>query len=268
MSEMIAQVEVVMARKAEGRPITPEEYNLLGRFVNKVETGAEDQRQAEADAQRALIEEARQGIPASAFDIPLDDLGVSPRLTIKISGEGYSTIGDLMLQLAIDPDQVLAIDGVGPKTFEEFENAIAEFDFPEPEPVAEEAVEAEEPAVAAVEEDGEPVAEADDAEIEEGMEQAESVADEIVEAQAEDFEEEDEPEQELSFEQALADSEITFLDDDFDDRFKPKDDKDGKKRKKYTQVEYDPDLDVNIVRRRRKGDSDEMDEDNWKEFLD
>ena len=46
---MVAQVEVVLARKAEGRPITPEEYNLLGRFVNKVETGAEDQRQAEVD---------------------------------------------------------------------------------------------------------------------------------------------------------------------------------------------------------------------------
>ena len=279
MSEMIAQVEVVMARKAEGRPITPEEYNLLGRFVNKVETGAEDQRQAEADAQRALVEEARKGIPQSAFDIPLDDLGVSPRLTIKITGEGYSTIGDLMLQMAMDPDQVLSIEGVGPKTIEEFEKAIAEFDFPEPEPVVEEVAEAEaeEPAAEAV---AEADAEAVEAAAEQGDEAAVTEDEEITEeaelvpagpeeAQVEDFEEdEEEPEEELSFEQALADSEITFLDDDFDDRFKPKDDKDGKKRKKYTQVEYDPDLDVNIVRRRRKRDSEDWDEDNWEEFLD
>jgi N utilization substance protein A len=222
--------------------------------VSKVETGAEDQRQAEAEVQRALVDEARQEIPKSAFDIPLDDLGVSPRLTIKITGEGYSTIGDLMLQLAMNPDQILGIDGVGPKTIEEFQNAIEAFDFPEPEPVAEEAIEAEETAELDVE--------LTDVEAAEGK--AELVPAALEEARDEDAgEEEEEPEEELSFEQALADSEITFIDNDFEDGFAPKDDKGDKKRKKYHQVEYDPDLDVTIVRRRRKRDGEEWDEDNW-----
>ena len=64
----------------------------------------------------------------------------------------------------------------------------------------------------------------------------------------------------------MAESEITFLDDDFDDRFKPKDE--GKKKRTYRQVEYDPDLDVNIVRRRRKRDGEEWDEENWEDYLD
>ena len=268
MSEMIAQVETILARKEEGRPITPEEYQLLGRFVNKVETGVEDQRQAEMEARRVAIEEARAEIPASAFDIPLDDLGVSPRLTIKLTGEGYSTIGELMLQFALDADEILAIEGVGVKTVEEFQNAIEAFEFPEPEVAEEELVEEE------VEEAAEPVAEevkeveAEEAIVEEDEveEAAEPVAEEAAEVEVEEAVVEEEEEEELTFEQALAESEITFLDDDFDDRFKPKDD--GKKKRKYTQVEYDPDHDVNIVRRRRKRDSDDWDEDSWEEYLD
>ena len=268
MSEMIAQVETILARKEEGRPITPEEYQLLGRFVNKVETGVEDQRQAEMEAQQAMVEEARGEIPEAAFDIPLDDLGVSPRMTILLTGEGYSTIGDLMLQLSLDPDVILSIDGVGPKTMEEYEAAIEEFEFPEPEVVVEEA---EAPVEAAAEEETEPVELEAEAEVEEEAEeveepvaQAEAVAEEEEIEEAEEHEEEEE--EELTFEQALADSEITFLDDDFDERFKPKEE--GKKKRKYRQVEYDPDLDVNIVRRRRKRDGEEWDEENWEDYLD
>ncbi|MBN2044279.1 MAG: transcription termination/antitermination protein NusA [Anaerolineales bacterium] len=271
MSEMVAQVEVVMARKAEGRPITPEEYNLLGRFVNKVETGAEDQRQAEVEEQRARIAEARQGIPAAAFDIPLDELGVSPRLIIKITGEGYSTIGDLMLQLVMDSDQILSIEGVGPKAMEEVREAVEAFEFPEPEIVEEPEEAAEEMAAEAVEAEEELEVEAEAAteagaeELEEEV--SEAAVEEIVEA-VEDEEAEEELEEELSFEQALAESEITFIDDDFDDQLLQNDDKGSKKRRKYREVEYDPDLDVNIVRRHRKRKGDEWGEEDWDDFLD
>jgi len=60
---------------------------------------------------------------------------------MKISGEGFSTIGDLMLQLKTNPDRVLAINGVGPKALETINQALDSFKFPEPvkpkaEPVA------------------------------------------------------------------------------------------------------------------------------------
>jgi hypothetical protein len=176
-----------------------------------------------------------------------------------------------MLQLKLDADEILALDGVGPKTMEEIETAIEAFEFPEPEvEEVEEVVEAEaEEAPEAELEAGE--APADEAEAVEAAE-AEAEPTPEVEAAAEVEEaveeEEEEEEEELTFEQALAESEITFIDDDFSDRIGQKDDKGGKKRKKYHQVEYDPDLDVNIVRRRRKRDSDEWDEDNWEDYLD
>jgi N utilization substance protein A len=270
MVEMVQQIEAILARKQEGRPITPEDYQLLGRFVNRVETGVEDIRQAQLEEARAREAEARAGIPDSAFNIPLDDLPISPRMIITLTGEGYSTIGELMLQLELDSDKILAIEGVGPKTMEAIEEALAEFELPELEPeaveeeeAAAEAVEAAEAEAEAVEEapvvEDEPVAEEEA--VVEAAEEAQPEAEEAVE------ELEEEEEEELSFEQVIADSEITFLDDDddFSDRFER--DKGSKKKRKYRQVEYDPDLDVNIVRRRRKRDSDDWEED-WEEYLD
>jgi N utilization substance protein A len=234
VAETVPQVEAILAKKSEGRPITPEEYSLLGRFVNQVETGAADRRQAEVEQERARLAELRARIPASAFDIPLDDLGLSPRLNILITGEGYSSIGDLMMQMEVDRDAVLALNGVGPKAMEEIEAKLAEFVFPEPEPEPE-----AEPAAPIVDE-------AAAAALEAGMEvaPAETPGEEAPAG--------------LSIEEAFAavlaapgeagtDEEETPLSALSD--AKPKK---GKKKKKTVELEYDPDKDVTIARKRHK----------------
>ena len=261
LSEMVQQVEGVLAKKAEGRPVTPEEYQLLSRFVNRVETGVEDRRQAEIDARRALEAEIRETIPVTAFDIPLEDLGISPRAAIIITGEGFSTIGDLMMQLAIDADVILAMNGIGPKAMEDIHATIKGFEFPEPEPepeVVEEApaeeieaaAEGEEADVSGVEEvvDPEAIAEVGDeavedvkdAEVEEGTEPISIEG--AIEAIPESIESEEDRE-------ALA-------------KLEAEQKKKQSKKKAYRQVEYDPDLDVTVVKRRRKGE-----EEDWDEFL-
>jgi len=266
LSETIQQVEGILVRKEEGRPITPEEYQLLGRFVNKVETGVEDQRQAELDAQKAKEAEVRSQIPDAAFQIPLDDLSISPRHTITLTGEGYSTIGDLMLQMALDSDAILAIDGLGPKTMEDIVKALDEFELPEPEVEVEAEPEAELEVAVAPETPVEAEVEAEQAELVGEVEAAEPAAEleEVQEA------EELEPEP-VTFEEAIAASEITFIEDEEEEddlqRFEKEREK-GSKKKKYRQVEYDPDRDVTIVRRRRKRETGEWDEDNWEEYLD
>lgn len=269
MAEMIQQVEAVLARKTEGRPITPEEYQLLGRFVNRVETGVEDRRQAEIEAQKAAELEARSEIPDSAFDIPLDDLPISPRLIITLTGEGYSTMGELMLQLALDPDVVLALEGIGPQAMETVQEALKAFEFPEPEPAPE-----PEPEVVVVEE--EPAAEAEA--VEEPAAEVETVVDDEVETEVQaepeaevetEAVEEAEEAPALSIEEAFSKSEIKFVEDvDQPDFFKEEEKDKKSKKKKYREVEYDPDRDVTIVRKRRKRDSDDWDEDNWEEYLD
>ena len=269
LDEMNSQAEAILKKKGEGRPITPEEYQLLSRLVNRVETGAEDRRQAELEEQRAQEAEVRAGIPTTAFDIPLDDLGISPRITILLTGEGFSTVGDLMMQIAIDSDEILALNGVGPKTMEDIQAAITDFEFPEPEEAIEEEEVVEEMVEAtpvAEEEEEQPIEEEEldevDAELEPSAEEeSEEVEQEVMEAEEEEDEEDIE-----DFESIIeTEGDLKFIEDDdededfdlFDEKGKTK----QKKKKQYRRVEYDPDLGVDIVRRHRKGD-----EEGWEEF--
>ncbi len=134
LAESLPQLEIILAKKAEGRPITPEEYTVLNRFVDRLERGAQDQREAVLDAEREQRAAVEAELPIGAFTIPLEDLGLAPSLSMKISGEGYSTVGDLMIQLKLDRDKILGIPGVGPKAMDTIQETLASFDFPKPEP--------------------------------------------------------------------------------------------------------------------------------------
>ncbi|MFO3796206.1 MAG: transcription termination factor NusA, partial [Anaerolineales bacterium] len=74
--EAMPQVEEILARKAENRPVNPEEYQLLARFVDWVERRIVAVRE---DAQRMedeRIQTARAEIPEVAFSLPLERLGL------------------------------------------------------------------------------------------------------------------------------------------------------------------------------------------------
>ncbi|MQC26776.1 MAG: transcription termination/antitermination protein NusA [Chloroflexi bacterium] len=275
MDELVPQIEGVLAKKAEGRPITPEEYKLLGDFVNKIEFNAQERREEILEQKREEREKVAEKIPSTAFDLPVEELGLTPSLTLMVAGEGYTTIGELMMQLELDADKILEISGVGPKAIESIQETIAGFEFPEPEPEPE--VEAE----ADAEEAAEMLDEASaDAAIE-AVEEAEVVdtelkaaTDDVVvlpkmkkekaEATAETSADGDEEPQ--SVEEIFAKTAEQLLGKQR--RAKPKaapkaaepavEEADKKKkRKKGREIEYDPDHDVTIVRRRR--------EDEWEE---
>lgn len=150
------QIELILSKKAEGRPVTPEEYSVLTQFVDRVERGLIRQRQKERriDEEREL--EARASIPAVAFEIPLEDFEVSDRVYAVISEAGYQTVGDLILQMKLDPDAILRLSGMGPKAMRELEAAIEKLteEARQAEAAAEEQVAEVEEAIA-----GEPVAE-------------------------------------------------------------------------------------------------------------
>ncbi|MCU0488352.1 MAG: transcription termination factor NusA [Anaerolineales bacterium] len=123
-ADLMPQIEMILAKKAEGRPVTPEEYTVLTQFVDRIERGVIRQRQSERkiDEEREL--QARAGIPPMAFSIPIEDFNVSDRVYAVISEAGYQTVGDLMMQMALDPDAILRLSGMGPKAMHELETAI------------------------------------------------------------------------------------------------------------------------------------------------
>ncbi len=153
---VIPQVEAVLAKKAEGRPVTPEEYHLLTQFVDRVERGLIRQREEEQHEEEEQQRKARANVPAGAFDIPLEKFEISDRVYAVISETGLQTVGDLMLQMELDPDSIWRLSGMGPKAMQELKNALAKVR----EQLQAEAEEAAEPAEEVVEaapvEEGQP----------------------------------------------------------------------------------------------------------------
>jgi transcription termination/antitermination protein NusA len=285
--EVMPLVENILAKKAEGRPVTPEEYHTLSQFVDRVERGLMRQRMEEEKAKQDREKAARSLVPEATFEISLDDIELSERVRGLLQESGYQNAGDLMFQMSMDPDAILALSGIGPKAMLEIENAlqaiippeeVAETE-PEPEPEAElEAVAEEEEAevvepVAEIEAEApveapeakapaeaveEQVSEAEVVEVPEA-EEPEAVAEAEAEPEAEVSEpvEEEEEEEELptSLDElfALKPEVLDMIDtgeeeEDEEEQSRKK----KKKKKKYVEMEYDPEKGVTVVKKKRK----------------
>ncbi len=133
--ESIPQVEAVLAKKAENRPVTPEEYTLIAQFVDRVERRTIQIKEEAARAEEEQTAAARAQVPDTAFSMPLEQLGLKEHVYNILIEAGYETIGDLMMALKIDANRVLGLAGVGPKAMQNIQEAIDATAFPEPEPV-------------------------------------------------------------------------------------------------------------------------------------
>lgn len=278
-SENIPRVELILGKKAEGRPITPEEYQFMSQFVDRVERGLIHRRTAEKLADEERRKEARAKIPESAFVMKLDELALSERIYDLLSSSGYETIGDLMFQLALDEDAVLGISGIGPKAMEEIKEKLVSITFPSPQPeeVPSEVVEPVEPEAEEITEISLPVTEGIEAPelaeklaetdvtqvtpVEEGITASEAVSiepelvgEEQVPVVSGDGVEEEKP---IDFNEiftlrpeilGVQDTEEEEEEEDLDQKGKPK----KKKKKKFVEVVYDPDRDITLVKRKRK----------------
>jgi len=130
--ESISSIEEVLAKKAENRPVTPEEYDMIAKFVDRVERResemkAEAVRVAEGDV--SLAEEA--GVPAVAFDMPLEQAGIKEHVFNILTEASVETVGSLMVKMKLDPNSVLGLPGIGPKAIQNIEESLAALTFPE-----------------------------------------------------------------------------------------------------------------------------------------
>jgi N utilization substance protein A len=145
--ESIPQIEDILARKAENRPITPEEFTALGQFVDRVERRTIQIKEEAARVEEERTAAARAEVPAPAFQMPLEQAGLKEHIFNILTEAGYETIGHLIFALKTDPNKVLGLPGIGSKAMQNIEETLAVLTFPEPEPVSE-PVKAEEPAPA------------------------------------------------------------------------------------------------------------------------
>ncbi|MDP1715593.1 MAG: transcription termination factor NusA [Anaerolineales bacterium] len=143
--EQIPQIEEILAKKAEGRAITPEEYTLLGQFVERVERRTVEIKEEAAREEEERSTAARAEIPTAAFNMPLDQAGIKEHIFNILTEAGFETVGSLMFAMKLDPNKVLGLAGIGPKSIQNIEEALGVLSFSEPEP---EPMKAEEPVIA------------------------------------------------------------------------------------------------------------------------
>jgi transcription termination/antitermination protein NusA len=285
----MTQVEAILAKKAEGRAVTPEEYASLTQFVDRVEKGLLRKRQAEIQALEEREKAAREAVPAAAFEMPVEELNLSDRVFNILTEAGYKNVGDLKFQMETTSDAILGLSGVGPKAMTEIEDALARVELPEAEaePTEAEAAVAE-PAEEPVEAVTPPTEEipvdvaaepAEAAPVETPTEEepgelqvsetptAETPVEAVEELEA-PLEEEEEEELPATLDEIFAlkpevleMGEMAIEDEDDEDdatgRSKKK-----KKKKKFVEMEYDPEKDIVVVKKKRKRGDAEWD-DNW-----
>lgn len=256
-AETIAKIEELIQKKAEGRAISPDETMTLTRFVDRIEKRDEADRRAEDAAHQMRLVAVRNSIPPQAFEVPILDVDLKEHLLVILQETGIETLGDLIMRFKMDPDKVLAVNGIGPKAFDEIKDFINAYKVP---------AEAEEAQVEEVVEV--PSAPAEEAEV--AAEAAsEAVVEEVpAEAQAEAATEtpgEEKPaEEEVPFEDLFKVDSMKF---DFTAVEETSEEegnaaggakkKKGKKKKGVT-VEYDPDKDQATIKRTHK-----RGEDDW-----
>jgi N utilization substance protein A len=147
--ESIPHIQEILAKKAENRPITPEEYTALSQFVDRVERRTLQIKEEAARAEEERSAAARAEIPTPAFKVALDQAGIKEHTFNILTEAGFETVGDLMFALKTDSNKILGLPGIGSKAMQNIEEALAVLTFPEPEPEPE-AVMTEEAPVAEV----------------------------------------------------------------------------------------------------------------------
>ena len=139
--------EAVLTKKDQGRLVTPEEYNHLAKLVDRVERAIISQREETIKEETQLREAALATTPKEAFILPLEVLAFDTRLNNLLLEAGFENVGDLILQMKMDSDKILGLNGVGPKSMETIVAALDELEIevPEEEEEAEELAPGAEP---------------------------------------------------------------------------------------------------------------------------
>jgi N utilization substance protein A len=253
VAESMPAVEEILAKKADNRPVTPEEYDVLVKFVDRVE-----RRTIEMKAEIARVEEPdlsaaeQAGIPTAAFEMPLEQAGIKEHVFNILTESGIDTVGALMLKMKTDQNSILGLPGIGPKAIQNIEESLAALTFPEPvpaEPEAEPVAEAESQPEAVVE----AVVESPSVPVEE-IPLPEKQASAKKDARKHVEEEEDEGHKDgVSLDELFAIKPEIFQSTGGEEDDESKDKKKGKKgKKKSVELEFDEELGEVVSRKKHK----------------
>lgn len=133
-AELLAKINEILQKKAEGVALNLDESNSLARFVDRVQRYDEVDRKQEESQRSSGLKAARASIDPRAFEINIFDVpGIREHHANCLTEAGISNFGDLLLQYKVDADRILSFNGISVRTFADIRNAIETFKFPEDE---------------------------------------------------------------------------------------------------------------------------------------
>ncbi|KXK13517.1 MAG: transcription elongation protein NusA [Chloroflexi bacterium OLB14] len=145
--EMIPQVEEVLLKKAESRAITPEEFTALAQFVDRVERKLVPVVEEAVVISSEEVESVKAEIPVAAYEMPITESGIKEHIINILTEAGYENVGQVMLDLKVNPNKILGLAGIGAKAIQNIEETLAALSFPEPVKVEEPVIVAPTPQV-------------------------------------------------------------------------------------------------------------------------
>lgn len=235
--DTIPVIEAMLLKKADGRPLPPEDYDTMVKFVDRIERRAIARMQPVAPVEEAVVIEVLKDIAPEKLDVDILDSGLPDHVAYLLQEANILSVRDLAYTFRTSPDSILKLQGIGPRAMNEINNLMLSLEAPVIETVDTLA----EPATVE-----EPIGEI--------VEQTQSTSIEPspdVEVTPVEIEEE------VSFDELFAlKSETlkdiepsTFEEEDLEDVSK----KTGKKKKpKHVEVTYDPDRDMTTVVKKHK----------------
>jgi N utilization substance protein A len=128
----IENIQVMLAKKAENRPLTPEEYDRMVKFVDMVEKRVSAKRAPEKKVEDKQRQELRKSIPASAFELNILDSSLPEHVAYTLQENGYTNVGELVLQIKQNPDEILRLQGIGPRAMQEIQRLVESAGTPAP----------------------------------------------------------------------------------------------------------------------------------------
>jgi transcription termination/antitermination protein NusA len=259
-------IEALLARKAEGRPINPEDYDKLSGLIDRVERFSSNYGKAEAAAAANVSNEEtrlRNELPEQLFKIRIMETNLESRLADILDEAGFHSIGDLLITLKLHPDNILKLQGIGPKAMGDIA-AVVDFHLRPFSPDSEEEPEEE---VAFIEREEMPVAGLAVDEVQTEAEASIDAVSDLIDQEIKPVELKSEPAFEVTAEE-IPSEEISFeeiftlkpelldpmrIQEDTEDESDDSISADKKKKKRKNQVvEFDPDAGLIIKRKKHK----------------
>jgi N utilization substance protein A len=276
LETLVPTITAILTKKAENRPLTPEEYDQLTQFVDKVERRTAARKAEKKPAEEAAERELRSIFPESIFSQNILDSGLPEHVAYILQEAGYATTGDLALIMKSHPDDILRLQGIGPRAMTEISKLVDTLEQAQVKAAAEAiAIEAAAPveetpvaeAPQAVETPAESAVEvapiASESEVEQPSGEAEQPTPQA-EGEAEPGEGEEEPTFDKLF--ALKPDMVPVVEteeeDEVDENGKVKPGKKKKKTRKSVEITYDPDRDLMLTKKKHKRGAGDWD---WEE---